>query len=219
MDKGDAGVRLTQDNMLIEIDVPIAMDDGVVLRADIFRPVEAGNYPVIISYGPYGKGLPFQTGYKTAWDIMACEHPDAVAGTSSKYANWEVVDPEKWVPDGYAVVRVDSRGAGRSPGYLDHHSRRETQDFYDCIEWAGAQPWSNGKVGLNGISYYATNQWRVAGWPRRILLRSASGKAMPTATATPRITAASPAPSRRTGRKCRSNRCSTDAATTVRARR
>jgi predicted acyl esterase len=163
MDKGDAGVRLTQDDMLIEIDVPITMDDGVVLRADIFRPANNGHHPVIISYGPYGKGLPFQTGYKTAWDIMAREHPDAVAGTSNKYANWEVVDPEKWVPDGYAVVRVDSRGAGRSPGYLDHHSLRETKDFYDCIEWAGAQPWSNGKVGLNGISYYATNQWRVAG--------------------------------------------------------
>jgi uncharacterized protein len=73
-----------------------------------------------------------------------------------------VVDPEKWVPDGYACVRVDSRGAGRSPGYIDHFSPRETKDFYDCIEWAGVQPWSNGKVGLNGISYYGINQWQVA---------------------------------------------------------
>src|SRR6185312_8229925 len=59
-------------------------------------------------------------------------------------------------------VRVDSRGAGRSPGYIDHFSPRETKDFYDCIEWAGVQPWSDGKVGLNGISYYAINQWHVA---------------------------------------------------------
>ena len=64
--------------------------------------------------------------------------------------------------DGYACVRVDSRGAGRSPGFIDHFSPRETKDFYDCIEWAGVQPWSNGKVGLNGISYYGINQWHVA---------------------------------------------------------
>ncbi|MFQ5520068.1 MAG: CocE/NonD family hydrolase, partial [Candidatus Methylomirabilia bacterium] len=59
-------------------------------------------------------------------------------------------------------VRVDSRGCGRSPGYIDHFSPRETKDFYNCIEWAGTRPWSNGKVGLNGISYYAINQWHVA---------------------------------------------------------
>src|SRR5207244_2872432 len=40
---------------------------------------------------------------------------------------------------------------------------RETDDLYQCIEWAGTQPWSNGKVGMLGISYYASNQWRVAG--------------------------------------------------------
>jgi predicted acyl esterase len=57
---------------------------------------------------------------------------------------------------------VDSRGCGCSPGYIDHFSPRETKDFYQCIEWAAAQPWSNGKVGLNGISYYAINQWHVA---------------------------------------------------------
>ena len=59
-------------------------------------------------------------------------------------------------------MRVDSRGAGCSPGFIDHFSPRETKDFYDCIEWAGVQPWSNGKVGLNGISYYGINQWHVA---------------------------------------------------------
>jgi len=158
-----ASKSLIRDGMKIDIDVPIEMDDGIVLRADVFRPEAEGRYPVIVSYGPYGKGLLFEEGYKTAWEIMAREHPDAVAGTSNAYANWEVVDPEKWVPDDYIVVRIDSRGAGRSPGFLDHHSARETKDFHDCIEWAGRQSWSNGKVGLNGISYYATNQWRVAG--------------------------------------------------------
>ncbi|MBI2509511.1 MAG: CocE/NonD family hydrolase, partial [Betaproteobacteria bacterium] len=63
---------------------------------------------------------------------------------------------------GYACVRVDSRGAGRSPGHIEPFSPRETRDFYRCIEWTGTQPWSNGKVGLNGVSYYGTNQWHVA---------------------------------------------------------
>ena len=148
--------------MRIDWDVPITMDDGLVLRADVFRPEGGGGHPVILSYGPYAKGLAFQDGYPSAWQRMVAEHPDVAHGSSNLYQSWEVVDPEKWVPEGYACVRVDSRGAGRSPGYIDHFSPRETKDFYDCIEWAGVQPWSNGKVGLNGISYYGINQWHVA---------------------------------------------------------
>jgi hypothetical protein len=151
-----------RDGMRIDWDVPIKMDDGVVLRADVFRPVAPGRYPALVSYGPYGKGLAFQEGYKTAWDIMCRENPDAVAGSTNKYQSWEVVDPEKWVPDGYVCVRVDSRGAGRSPGYLCHNGARENKDFHDCIEWTGTQSWCSGKVGLNGISYYASSQWRAA---------------------------------------------------------
>jgi hypothetical protein len=60
------------------------------------------------------------------------------------------------------VVRVDSRGSGWSPGYMDPLCPQEDEDLYQCIEWAGTQPWSNGKVGMLGISYYAINQWRVA---------------------------------------------------------
>jgi uncharacterized protein len=151
-----------RDGMHIDWDVPITMDDGLVLRADVFRPIADLRCPVILSYGPYAKGLAFQDGYPSAWDRMASKHPDVVDGSSNKYQSWEVVDPEKWVPHGYACVRVDSRGCGCSPGLIDHFSPRETKDFYDCIEWAGVQPWSNGKVGLNGISYYAINQWHVA---------------------------------------------------------
>jgi len=151
-----------RDGMRIDWDVPIEMDDGVVLRADIFRPVKEGRYPVILSYGPYAKGLAFQDGYPSAWQRMAEKHPDVTAGSSNLYQSWEVVDPEKWVPHDYACVRVDSRGCGCSPGFIDHFSPRETKDFYDCIEWAGVQPWSNGKVGLSGISYYGINQWHVA---------------------------------------------------------
>ena len=151
-----------RDGMQIDWDAPIKMDDGLILRADIFRPLGQGQYPVLLTYGPYGKGLPFQEGYKTAWELMARDNPDALAGSSNKYQNWEVVDPEKWVPDGYVCIRIDSRGAGRSPGYLSHNNSRETKDMHLAIEWAAAQPWSNGKVGMNGISYYASNQWRVA---------------------------------------------------------
>ena len=148
--------------MAVDWNVPITMDDGLVLRADIFRPVKDGKYPVILTYGPYAKNLAFQEGYPSAWQRMADKHPDVTANSSNLYQNWEVVDPEKWVPHNYVCVRVDSRGTGCSPGYVDHFSPRETKDFYDCIEWAGVQTWSNGKVGLNGISYYGINQWHVA---------------------------------------------------------
>lgn len=151
-----------REGMRVDWDVPIVMDDGVVLRADVFRPIEEGRYPVLITYGPYAKGLAFQDGYPSAWERMARLHPDVTAGSTNLHQNWEVVDPEKWVPHGYVCVRVDSRGCGRSPGYIDHFSPRETKDFHDCIEWAGVQPWSTGKVGLNGVSYFGINQWHVA---------------------------------------------------------
>ena len=148
--------------MKIDWDIPIKVDDGLVLKADVYRPDAEGKYPVILTYGPYAKGLAFQDGYPSAWQRMVAEHPDVAYGSSNLYQSWEVVDPEKWVPEGYVCVRVDSRGAGRSPGFVDPFSPRETKDFYQCIEWAGVQPWSNGKVGLNGISYFGTNQWHVA---------------------------------------------------------
>jgi uncharacterized protein len=150
------------DGMRVDWDVPIRMEDGVTLRADVFRPAAEGRYPVIMNHGPYAKGLAFQDGYPGMWKPLSTKYPDAVAGSTNKYQNWETVDPEKWVPDGYVCVRVDSRGAGRSPGRLDIFSPRETQDYYECIEWAAGQPWSNGKIGLLGISYYAVNQWQVA---------------------------------------------------------
>jgi predicted acyl esterase len=148
--------------MRIDWDVPVPMDDGIILRADVYRPLAENRCPAILSYGPYGKWLTFQDGYPDQWRIMAKNHPEVTDGSTNRYQSWEVVDPEKWVPDGYAVVRVDSRGAGRSPGYLDPWSAREARDLYRCIEWAAGQPWSTGKIGLNGISYFAMNQWQVA---------------------------------------------------------
>lgn len=153
---------VVRDGMKIDWDVGITMDDGIVLRCDVYRPIADGQYPVLITYGPYGKGLHFEDLYTQQWRRMCELHPDVPAGSTNKYQNWEVVDPEKWVPDGYVCIRVDSRGAGRSPGLLDIWSGREAEDFKQCIEWAGVQPWSNGKVGINGISYYAMNAWKTA---------------------------------------------------------
>ena len=150
-----------RDNIQIDWDVPVEMDDGVVLRADLYRPASRGKFPVILSYGPYAKGLSFQEGYKSQWSRLIKAAPGVLQGSTNRYQNWELVDPEKWVPDGYACLRIDSRGAGCSPGYLDVWSPRETLDLYRCVEWAGTQPWSTGKVGINGISYYAMNQWTV----------------------------------------------------------
>ncbi|GII29351.1 CocE/NonD family hydrolase [Planotetraspora mira] len=151
-----------RDGMRVDWDVPIRMDDGVILRADVFRPVEDGRYPVIMSHGPYAKGLAFQEGFPHMWKPLTADHPEVLSGSSNRYQNWETADPERWVPDSYVCVRVDSRGAGRSPGRLDIFSPRETRDYYECVEWAGTRPWSNGRVGLLGISYYAVNQWQVA---------------------------------------------------------
>jgi len=151
-----------RDGMHIEWHVPITMDDGIVLRADVYRPIPDGRYPVILSHGVYAKGLSYQEGYPMQWQKMVLDHPEILEGSTNKYQAWEVTDPERWVPHGYAIVRVDSRGSGWSPGYLDPLCPREDDDLAACIEWAGTQPWSNGKVGMLGISYYAVNQWRVA---------------------------------------------------------
>ncbi|OAA59757.1 CocE/NonD hydrolase [Niveomyces insectorum RCEF 264] len=147
--------------MVVDRDVPITMDDGVVLRADVYRPA-SGQHPVLMTYGPYGKGVPWRDAYRLSWQAMVAQHPDMLPGSSREYMVWETPDPETWVPWGYVCVRVDSRGAGRSPGHLDIWAPRESRDYYACIEWAAAQPWCTGKVGLSGISYYAANQWMVA---------------------------------------------------------
>ena len=149
-----------RDGMRIMWHAPIEMDDGLVLRADIYLPIADGRFPVILTYGVYGKGLAYQEGYPQQWQKMVEDHPEILAGSTNKYQAWEVTDPERWIPHGYVVIRVDSRGAGWSPGIMQCTSPREIQDLCQCIEWAGTQPWSTGKVGMLGISYYASNQWK-----------------------------------------------------------
>ncbi|KAE8440793.1 hypothetical protein EG329_006571 [Mollisiaceae sp. DMI_Dod_QoI] len=148
--------------MIIERDVEIPADDGLMLRADIFRPDNEQPAPIIMTQGPYGKGVEYKDGYAAHWEWLLKTHPGILPNSTRSYMTWETVDPEIWTSWGYVCIRVDSRGTGRTPGFLDIFSPREIKDFYDAIEWAGVQSWSNGKVGLLGISYYAITQWLVA---------------------------------------------------------
>ncbi|MDY6951307.1 MAG: CocE/NonD family hydrolase [Thermodesulfobacteriota bacterium] len=136
---------------LHEKDVRIPMRDGSHLVADVFRPDRKGQCPVIVTVGPHGKDrLPWRPG-----------RSEGVVEVGP-YTAFETPDPEWWIPKGYAHVRIDQRGLGKSPGAVDPLSSQEARDYFDAIEWAGTRAWSNGKVGLLGISYYAVNQWLVA---------------------------------------------------------
>jgi putative CocE/NonD family hydrolase len=149
--------------MNFQRDVPITLRDGHVVYANVYRPKQQGRYPVILTQTVYGKDPNFQDAYKTRFEeLVKNEVPDLCEKSSCNFIKWEVTDPERWIPEGYAVMVVDVRGSGKSPGLLDSLSPRETSDYYDVIEWAGVQPWSSGKVGLLGTSYLAMNQWQVA---------------------------------------------------------
>jgi len=138
--------------LTFERNVAIEMRDGVKLYGNVFRPIEDGNYPVIVSMGPYGKD-----------DLPAHYDPEEDGDINvSKYTAFEVVDPQVWVEKGYVVVNVDSRGVWNSGGDLSVFSDKEAEDYYDIIEWAGTADWSNGNVGTAGVSYFAISQWRAA---------------------------------------------------------
>ena len=148
--------------MVLDKDVRVPTRDGTVLRANVFRPDSTETFPVLMTFGPYGKDIHLSQFMPEAWEHLKKRHPDILAASSCKHLVFETPDPEMWVSHGYIIIKVNSRGSGKSPGKLDVNSPAEFQDFYDAIEWAGVQPWSNGKVGLLGISYYAAGQWMVA---------------------------------------------------------
>lgn len=149
--------------ILREKHVAVPVDDGTVLRANVYRPRAEGRFPVVLAHGVYGKDVHFADAFKPQWEKLNRLYPGLAAeGSSGRYLRWEIVDPERWVPDGFIVIQVDARGTGMSPGFVDPYSPREISDYAQAIEWAGTQPWSNGRVGLIGISYYAITQWLVA---------------------------------------------------------
>lgn len=141
--------------VIIEKDVAITLRDGVTIYADIYRPEGEGKAAPLIAWGPYGKHG--HTRYSV--NFPKAEVDDT---NMSDYTAFEAPDPFYWVPHGYAVINVDPRGTWHSEGRATYLSPEEAEDFADVIEWAGTQNWSNGNVGLSGVSYLTSSQWRVA---------------------------------------------------------
>jgi predicted acyl esterase len=147
----------------VDWNVPVRVRDGTVLRVNVFRPKGGGPFPIIMSAHPYGKDkIPAKTrsgrGVPLQSRLLPQPHPVRI----SAYTSWEAPDPNVWVREGYAVVNADLRGGGTSEGVGDLFSDEEAQDYYDLIEWAGTQAWCTGRVGLDGVSYLAISQYKVA---------------------------------------------------------
>ena len=147
--------RDIKDGMLIEWDVPVPMRDGVKIYVDIFRPVDEQPAPALIGWGPYGKHG--HTNYSENFPNCGVK-PEHF----SQYCAFEAPDPRYWVGHGYGIINADKRGNWYSEGDATFLSPEEALDYHDLIEWVGTQPWSNGKVGLSGVSYLTSSQWRVA---------------------------------------------------------
>ncbi|TDC95673.1 CocE/NonD family hydrolase [Actinomadura sp. 7K507] len=147
----------------VEYDVPVPVRDGAILRVDVYRPPGSSASPVIMSAHPYGKQYrPKQTrrGYRPFPNLRIL--PQSQPISFSAWTGWEAPDPAYWVPRGYAVVNADLRGWGTSEGTGTLLGADEGEDYHDLIEWVAAQPWSTGRVGLNGVSYLALSQWAAA---------------------------------------------------------
>src|SRR3990172_2880885 len=127
-----AGLAGRQD-IVRDRDVAVPMRDGVVLRAEVWRPAGAGRVPVLVYRTPYGR-------------LQAIETYDTFT---------------RAVERGYAVVVQDVRGRYGSDGDFTPY-QQEGRDGYDTIEWAGRQPWSDGHVGTFGLSYPGAVQWLAA---------------------------------------------------------
>ncbi|WP_339315913.1 CocE/NonD family hydrolase [Paenibacillus sp. FSL R10-2734] len=142
--------------VIMEKDVPLKMRDGVTVYVNVFRPNKPGKFPVVMSMDPYNKdGLPPYEIFRQVW-------PTVGTIVTSLYAPFESPDPGYWVPNDYVLVKIATRGSSNSEGDLYPWTKTETEDYYEIIEWAGVQEWSDGNVGLNGVSYLAMTQWRVA---------------------------------------------------------
>ena len=151
------------DTIEVAWDVPVTMRDGTVLRVNVFRPRGPGPFPIIMSAHPYGKDkIPAKTRSGRGPPLQSRFVPQPGRSTISAYTSWEAPDPLVWVNAGYAVVNADLRGGGMSQGIADLFSDQEAQDYYELIEWAGTRAWSSGRVGLDGVSYLAISQYKVA---------------------------------------------------------
>ncbi len=146
-----------ESGLFIERNVPVRLRDGARILIDLYRPEgSAGNrdLPVLLGWSPYGK-------HNTA-DRLPWPEADVRPGWISRHTAFEAPDPAFWCRHGYAVAYPDPRGSWYSDGDLRHGGMGEAQDCYDLIEWLGTRPWSNGKVGMTGVSYLTVIQWQVA---------------------------------------------------------
>jgi putative CocE/NonD family hydrolase len=141
--------------MIIERDVAVGVRGGVTVYADVFRPVDELPAPPLIAWSPYGKHAGSQ---------VTERYPDGgvAPGQLSQYTAFESPDPLYWTARGYAVINADIPGSWHSGGDATFLSPEEVACGHDLIEWAAAQPWSNGKVGMSGVSYLTSAQWSIA---------------------------------------------------------
>ena len=146
-----------ENGLRIERNVPVRLRDGVNILIDLYRPDgDAGErgLPALLGWSPYGK---HNTSSRLAWPAAG-----VAEGWMSAYTAFEAPDPLYWCRQGYAIVYPDPRGSWYSGGELRHGGMGEAEDCFDLIGWLGAQPWSNGKVGMTGVSYLTAIQWQVA---------------------------------------------------------
>lgn len=146
--------------VVVERDIRVRMRDGVHLGVTVYRPGQEGRFPVVMCVTAYGADF----GPKDYSTLKVLQAAGAEVGTMhiSDVATWEGPDPGFWVPNGYVVVVGNPRGFHGSEGEAGAFSEQDATDYAELIEWAGIQAWSNGAVGLNGVSYLAINQWMVA---------------------------------------------------------
>ena len=121
--------------VLIELNVPVPMRDGTVLKADVYRPDTDAPVPAIVSRLPYDKSVLLMQTYGI----------DAIRAAAA----------------GFAVVYQDTRGRYQSEGEF-YPFVHEGQDGYDTVEWVAAQPWCSSAVGMTGSSYFGATQWLAA---------------------------------------------------------
>lgn len=145
--------------ILVEHDIAIKVRDGTTLYADILRPTsQSEKVPAIICWSPFGKKFNGISSLKlmTPWNL------GIPSGTLSGLEKFEAPDPADWVPRGYAIVNVDTRGAFDSEGTMVIMGTQEAEDGYDTVEAIAGMDWCSGKVGLAGNSHLAIATWFIA---------------------------------------------------------
>ena len=149
--------EIREHGLRIERNLTVRLRDGVRIFVDVYRPDGAAgerNLPALLGWSPYGK---HNTSPRLAWPAAGVQD-----GWMSAYTAFEAPDPLFWCQRGYAVVYPDPRGSWYSEGELRHGGMGESEDCFDLIAWLGEQSWSNGKVGMTGVSYLTAIQWQVA---------------------------------------------------------